>query len=90
MTKWCGDLWGLVEVMVRRCSALLVLGLGEVRGFGWGFFGAITFLGTLGAARSTRIFWGWWIFCDSFFGALGATRILRVGILGVLGATRSS
>ena len=34
----------------RRCSALLVLGLGEVRGFGWGFFG-----GALGAARSTRI-----------------------------------
>ena len=31
MTKWCGDLWGLGEVVGRRCSALLVLGLGEVR-----------------------------------------------------------
>lgn len=29
MTKWCGDLWGLGEVMVRRCSALLVQRLGE-------------------------------------------------------------
>lgn len=29
MTKWCGDLWGLGEVVGRRCSALLVLGLGE-------------------------------------------------------------
>ena len=27
MTKWCGDFIG--EVVVRRCSALLVLGLGE-------------------------------------------------------------
>lgn len=34
MTKWCGDLWGLGEVVGRRCSALLVLGLGEVRGVG--------------------------------------------------------
>ena len=31
MTKWWGDLWGLGEVVGRRCSALLVLGLGEVR-----------------------------------------------------------
>ena len=57
MTKWCGDLWGLVEVMVRRCSALLVLGLGEdEEALGGDFFGAIAFLGALGAARSTRIF----------------------------------
>ena len=39
MTKWCGDLWGLVEVMVRRCSALLVLGLGEDEGLWVGIFG---------------------------------------------------
>ena len=44
---------------------------------GGDFFGAIAFLGALGAARSTRIFWGWWIFCDSFFGALGAARSTR-------------
>ena len=56
MTKWCGDLWGLGEVVGRRCSALLVLGLGEgEEALGGDFFGAIAFLGALGAARSTRI-----------------------------------
>lgn len=54
--KMVWGFWGLGEVVGRRCSALLVLGLGEVRGFGWGFFGAIAFLGALGATRSTRIF----------------------------------
>ena len=52
-----------------------------------GDFWAIAFLGALGAARSTRIFWGWWIFCDSFFGALGAARSTRSNSeqLGALG-----
>ena len=69
---------------------------------GGDFFGAIAFLGALGAARSTRIFWGWWIFCDSFFGALGAARSTRsnsdfeggdfwtIAFLGALGAARST
>ena len=69
---------------------------------GGDFFGAIAFLGALGAARSTRIFWGWWIFCDSFFGALGATRSTRsnsdfeggdfwaIAFLEVLGVARST
>ncbi len=33
----------------RRCSALLVLGLGEVRGFWWGFLGDSFF----GSTRSS-------------------------------------
>ena len=69
---------------------------------GGDFFGAIAFLGALGAARSTRIFWGWWIFCDSFFGALGAARSTRsnsdfeggdfwaIAFLEVLGVARSA
>lgn len=55
----CGGAWGndkmvwgfmgLEEVMVRRCSALLVLGLGEdEEALGGDFFGAIAFLGALG------------------------------------------
>ena len=57
---WGNDkmVWGFIgEVVVRRCSALLVLGLGEGEAaLGGDFFGAIAFLGALGAARSTRIF----------------------------------
>lgn len=53
---------------------------------GGDFFGAIAFLGALGAARSTRIFLRVVDFLAIVFfehseqlGALGATRILRVG-----------
>ena len=36
--KMVWGFWGLGEVMVRRCSALLVLGLGEDEGLWVGIF----------------------------------------------------
>ena len=83
------------EAVGRRCSALLVLGLGEERGFGWGFFLAIAFLGTLGAARSGSerlgFFEGGGFLDDSFFGSTRSSSehsdFLR---LGIFGSTRSS
>ena len=74
MTKWCGDFWGLEEVMVRRCSALLVLGLGEDEGLWVGIFFGDSFLESTRSTRSSSVH----------------SDFLRVGILGVLGATRSN
>ena len=79
MTKWCGDLWGLVEVMVRRCSALLVLGLGEDEGLWVGIFGEHSEhseqLGALGFFEGGD-FWEY----SEQLGAAWSTRILRMGI----------
>ena len=92
MTKWCGDFWGLEEVMVRRCSALLVLGLGEDEGLWVGIFFGDSFLESTRSTRSSSDFLRVGIFwAIAFLGALGATRstrTLRVGIF--WGSTRSS
>ena len=74
MTKWCGDLWGLGEVMVRRCSALLVLGLGEDEGLWVGIFGEHSEhseqLGALGFFEGGD-FWGLFLIGAVGFSGLG-------------------
>ena len=84
-----GHLWGLVEVMVRRCSALLVLGLGEDEGLWVGIFFGDSFFGSTRSSSEHSDFLRVVDFLAiAFFehseqlGALGATRILRVGIFG--------
>ena len=56
MTKWCGDFIG--EVVVRRCSALLVLGLGEDEGLWVGIFFGDSFFGSTRSSSEHSDFLG--------------------------------